>query len=159
MAVFAAYKAFQKLEEVARGSVLPQGSTARLLSTDPVSVPSWVRAALWDTLEMLLTPGKASTGRRTTFLTSLKRTWCRYSLWFGITSTRVARATKSVPKVVREQDAGDGVARKTAYEWLEALKNGANARHYEDENGKRLANVEPRDLIPTGQLLQIFQGL
>jgi hypothetical protein len=167
LAVFAAYKAVQKLDEEAiadEGLALDgpdyPGATA---------LPLWVRDGLWFTLEkyVLNLKQKPSSDKQTpiSFSSALEKHWTTYARWFHVFTLQHehsisidAACSKAAGQVGgltsrhmrREFDKVDDLIRQA---------NEKAGKAYESSEGTPLTHIEPRDLVPTGRLLSIFESL
>ena len=164
LATFAVYKALQKVEEEALIDIGNIPEALRNTVSDAVPLPGWVRAGLWTTLETYIInpklPGRTPKQRVETFLSSLEKKWKIYSRWYAFYLKSLPTPSEKSTKGKEERvDPDTNRPGRRARASLQGFLDRMNQKPYQRNLGGTLAYVEPRDLIPTGKLLKVFQAL
>jgi hypothetical protein len=161
LAIFAVYKALQKLEE----STLQQEGDGEDTRAPPstIAIPAWVRSGLWLAFKTYLVspsqPGVTDKKRPIRFTQALTDDWDIVRRWCLVSSFMLEHGAKR--HRAAQHHASPGAAKDAllrAYDDIEELFSEANNQNLLDEHGKPLAYIESRDLVPTQKLLSIFQS-
>jgi hypothetical protein len=152
LAVFAAYKALQKVE----------GPTNSPFSD--INIPVWVSDAMWLALQTYIMNLRHRLGRenkqKTLFRIAMKKFLREYQRWYlvhdhmGRTGRKLDPATHDLAR----KGAGKRVL-EDAYRFIEKHLSEANARVVFDDKGSPLPAVSARDLVPTRRLLDTLGEL
>jgi hypothetical protein len=160
LAIFAVYKALQKLEE----PPLPQVDGGEVVaSASTIAIPAWVRSGLWFAFETYLLrpgqPGVTDKKRSVGFQKALTDDWDDVRRWCRVKSFMLQHNKKPDPAARKLASTGNG--RDTllrAYKDIEEFLSEANSQTLVDEHSRPLEYIESRDLVPTQKLLSIFQS-
>lgn len=153
--IFAAYKALQKLES-AHDKIPYKSATDGECTRPDMTLPPWVLDGLWLVVESLAHPKNGKSQFALTsgaFPSNLAKLWSDYDCWYPIWKLVNQQNLKLNAAVVRLYgDPSVGQAGGRAYKRIEKLLSDLNSAPLSDELGKKLAPVQPRDLLATNHL-------
>jgi hypothetical protein len=149
LAVFAAYKALQKVD--------------RKTNEERIQIPKWVADGLWRALETYIMNMKhPSTGpkhQKTSFKVALRRLLRKYQRWYAMhEKVGSGEAIETAAHNLASKGRGQKILEQD-YRTIRKLWEVANSLQLAYEDGQPLPPISPRDLVPTQRLLQILGNL
>jgi hypothetical protein len=163
LAIFAVYKALQKLEQ--REGEEHENSASKPTPIPLVSTPVWVRDGLWFALETYMIqprqPGITEGKRVIEFKAALDAEWELYLQWFAVKSDKDANQLETIePCLRRLTKLGYSKDKlRKAFNSVEKMFSDANSSEFDGEGERPRAPVQSRDMVPTRTLLKIFKTM
>ncbi|MEI8152774.1 MAG: hypothetical protein WCG92_14385 [Hyphomicrobiales bacterium] len=152
MAIFAAYKALQKLEQL---------HAEAGLKSSPLPIDGWVRAGLWLALETYLVapqqPGITDKKQIISFKRALENEWNVYRRWFALTVLMEEKNIKlDAAAHLLAVPGAQWRTQRRAFEYVEKIFSDANSPEFDGDDDQPRALIKSRDMSPTQRLLSIF---
>lgn len=156
ISILAVYKGLQKLEQE-WGYDADQVITGHLAPV-PLPAPQWLREGVWLCLETFIANPAIALGgskRPRTFRQALSKHLKDYEDWNNV---RQAAEGTTVEKALKSVYPGEERTARRAYNRIKDIIESANELPCVDAAGNTLSYVEARDLVPTGQLSEIYKS-